>query len=234
MLVSPDAALRWLKPGSDAFEPALLEAVTLLVRPGDVVWDMGANVGLFGLTAAIRSGTTALCVDADPFLTGLIRRTASLARNRAIDLRVLCCAVGDRDGVYEFAVAGRGRASSGLAVGTLSSQHGATRELMRVPGFRTDTLLAAFPAPALVKVDLEGAEAMFVAGAPRLLGEIQPLLYIEVTEPLRARVYPALTGSGYRLAEIVGGRVRALGNGQASDNIVAIPRDRHGEFALND
>lgn len=161
LVVSPDAALRWLRPSSEAFEAELLCAVDALIRPGDVVWDLGANVGAFGVPAAIRSGSTTIFVEADAFLAELLRRTAKHRSNVGLDLRVLCAAIGDHDGVFEFAIAGRGRASSGLVESSLSTQHGRTRQRLLVPGLRADTLLANQPAPAVVKAILKAPSICF-------------------------------------------------------------------------
>lgn len=232
LVVSPDAALRWLKPGSEAFEESLLTAADLLVKPGDVVWDLGANVGAFGVPAAIRSKAATLLVEADPFLAGLLRRTRAHASNAALDLRIICTAIGDRDGVFEFAVAGRGRASSGLAQGRLSGQHGTSRDLMLVPGLTADTLLDTQPHPAMVKADLEGAEDLFVRGADRLIDAVQPVLYLEVFDALRPSIYARLEQAGYAICEIAGRRLERVAGQQASDNIVAIPPRRKDEFAI--
>src|ERR1700730_19278489 len=36
-------------------DPSLLRRAADLVRRGDVIWDIGANIGLFALAAAVRS-----------------------------------------------------------------------------------------------------------------------------------------------------------------------------------
>ena len=67
--------LRWLKPGMAAFEPRLLAIIENFVRPGMVAWDIGANVGLFAYPAAHLSRANVVCVEPDPFLAQLLRRT---------------------------------------------------------------------------------------------------------------------------------------------------------------
>ena len=45
ILVSPDSALAYWKRDLDRVDPYLLSMARELVRPGMMVWDIGANVG---------------------------------------------------------------------------------------------------------------------------------------------------------------------------------------------
>ena len=225
IVVSPDAALRWLKPGAAAFDPELVNAARHLVHPGDVVWDFGANVGAFALLAAVRSGRPVLCVEADPFLAELLRRTAALERNRDLELEVVCAAVGDRDGIAEFAIAGRGRASSGLVRGSLSTQHGKTRQLLLTPIVSADSLLDGRAPPAMVKVDIEGGEGLFIDGAARLIDEVRPRFLIEVSAEQRDKVVSRFVAAGYGLGKLTKIGLELLGEGEMPGSIVALPAE---------
>lgn len=226
IVVSPDAALRWLKPGASAFDPELMLAVQQMVRPGDVVWDIGANVGAFALAAAVRSARPVLCIEADPFLTDLLRRTASLRRNADLRLDVVCTAIGDRPRIAEFAIASRGRAASGLAEGALSTQHGSTRQMLTTPVMPADALLEGREAPSLVKVDIEGGEALFVEGASRLIDDIRPRFYIEVSETNRDVVLGRFDRSDYDVFELLPHGLAAFPPDRVPTNLVCIPRNR--------
>jgi FkbM family methyltransferase len=181
IIASPDAALRWLKPGGGAFERTLLELATSRVSPGMVVWDVGANVGAFALPAAHCSGATVIAIEADPFLAGLLRDTASIPANQDLDIKVLCAAISDHNGIAEFAISGRGRASNGLLAGALSTQHGATRQILMTPTLTLDAVAETVPAPQLIKIDVEGAELLVLAGAERLLKRHRPIIYVEIS-----------------------------------------------------
>ena len=82
IIVSPDAQLKYLKPGPKGFDRTLLEAAVRLVRPGDNVWDVGANVGVFSVAAAALSLTGQIvAIEADIWLASLLSRTARLPAN---------------------------------------------------------------------------------------------------------------------------------------------------------
>ena len=59
------AGLRYLLRPSKKLDEALFRIVRVLVKPGDVVWDIGANVGLFAASAAGLSGKTCLLYTSD-------------------------------------------------------------------------------------------------------------------------------------------------------------------------
>lgn len=228
MVVSPDASLRWLRADPWRDEHALLLAVDLLASPGAVVWDLGANVGAFGLCAAARTGAAVLMVDADPFLADLLRDSAR--RNPDLAIEVLCCAVGETEGVARFAIAGRGRSTNGLVEGKISTQHGESREIRLVPTLSADCLLSQFPQPDVVKVDLEGGEAMFVRGAERLLGEVRPLLYVEIHRDNRQFVFGELVRHGYEVRQNLGVGWIAVRGDPPSEDFFAVPRERADAF----
>lgn len=201
LYVTPDAALRFLKPGRAAWDESLLRAARDHVRPGDVVWDVGANVGAFAFAAARRAGTAGrvLCVEADPWLASLLRRSARLEDNRPYRVEVLSAAAAGAAGVASFLIAGRGRASNALESVEGRTQMGAPRERLLVPVVTLDGLLDVVPPPDLLKIDVEGAEVMVLSGASRLLTEVRPRIYIEVGGEEAPEVTRILHEAGYRL-----------------------------------
>ena len=57
LYVSPAAGLRYIfRPMANIDPPLLMAAQTLVFKRDDVIWDIGANVGLFSLAAAVRAG----------------------------------------------------------------------------------------------------------------------------------------------------------------------------------
>ena len=114
---SPDARLRYLRPGVTAFDRELLQFVRNFISPGQNVYDIGANVGEFAVTASHFVGPQGrvLAIEPDPFLCALLHRTVAEPGNMGLPLEVLCVAVADRDGLAPFHVASRGRASNALA-----------------------------------------------------------------------------------------------------------------------
>ena len=195
--VSPDAQLKYLKPGERAFDRDLLELAEQRLGPDDVVWDVGANIGSFSVAAAtVAISGEVVAIEADIWLAGLLRRTAAepFFEGR---IKVVPCAVAAEAGVARFVIAARGRASNALEASGGRSQMGGAREVVLVPTLSLDTLLETLPPPSFVKIDVEGAELAVLHGASRLLGEVRPVVYIEVDETSADATYALFAQHGY-------------------------------------
>jgi FkbM family methyltransferase len=226
LYVSPDAQLKYVKPGVEAFDADLLRVVDTQIREDSIVWDIGANVGVFTFAAAsvARKGMT-LAVEPDIWLTQLLRRSQRLRKNVGLNVVVLPAAVADRDGIATFTIARRGRASNALESVGGRTESGGARETQTVPTLTLDTLLDFTPAPTFVKVDVEGAEALALRGAQRLLRDVRPTVYIEVGQEHSDEVAKRLTDHGYALFD--GAQLANEARGPTPNcafNTLAIPR----------
>jgi FkbM family methyltransferase len=194
---SSEAGLRYLKPRLTHVDPALLRLVELVVSPGAVVWDIGANVGLLSFAAALAAGPTGrvLAVEPDAWLVGLLRRSVSTNTGTA-PVDVLPVAVSDEVGVGRFAIARRNRSTNYLE-GYGTTQTGGVRQVDLVPTVTLDWLADHFPAPDVLKVDIEGAELLALAGGSGVLAG-RPVLICEVAEENAAGVAELLRPLGYR------------------------------------
>jgi FkbM family methyltransferase len=202
----------WLRDPltSEGDRPAVLKR---FVRPGDVAYDVGANLGLFTryLAGVCRAGHV---VAFEPMTENLdlLRRNVALLDDEARGrVRIVDAALGDADGTETLQVddvmsasaaldrvtggqASYGRAAAGLAPRT---------ETVRVA--RLDTLVFAaadpLPPPRLIKLDVEGAELMALNGAVRTLREHRPIMVVELHErpDVSAGVIDLLESLGYHV-----------------------------------
>jgi len=201
LYVSPDAAMRLWQRDLGAVDPFLLRMAAGLVRPGMVVWDVGANVGLFAFAAAFAAGPAGrvLAVEADGWLAGLLQRSARSSPRAYARVEVLAAAVADSPGTVELCIAERGRAGNHLRSVAGSTQTGGVREVRQVTAVTLDSLLDRSPAPAVIKIDTEGAELLCLQGGERLLREIRPLLLCEVGDENAPAVGDLLRRHGYTM-----------------------------------
>lgn len=210
ILVTPDSQLKYLKPGRNAFDRDLIAIAETFASEGSVVWDVGANVGVLTFAAAAmapKGGVVA--IEADSWLADLLRRSAGLQTGGA-DVEVLDVAVSDRIGTASFAIAERGRASNALEADVAYSQMGGVRERREVPTVTLDHLLQNRTPPDFVKIDVEGAEALVIAGAGRMLTDVRPVFYVEVGREASDAVLAAFGAADYIAIGASGVRIDAM------------------------
>lgn len=179
---STEGGLKYAKRNLGAIDPVLTGFAVAHVKAGDMVWDIGANLGLFAFTAAGIAGPTGkvLCLEPDAWLTSVLRRSAKLNAGTVAPVEVLSAAVSDTSGVLTFEIAGGNRATNALAGHGYEGSMGGVREVQHVVSLTLDTLLETFGAPSVVKIDVEGVEARVLRGAERILSEARPVINVEV------------------------------------------------------
>jgi FkbM family methyltransferase len=198
--VSSEGGLRYLARPMAGVDPALLRLAAEFVRPGDTVWDIGANMGLFSFAAAAVAGPQGrvLALEADTDLVGLLRRSADGdGAGRRAPVEILPAAVYDEVSVARFHIAQRNRATSHLA-GFGHVPADGVRSTRLVPTVTLDWLAERFPAPDVIKVDVEGAELAVLRGGGTVLDR-SPALICEVAGQHAAAVSALLGGYGYDL-----------------------------------
>src|SRR5262249_19679529 len=137
------------------------ELVRDLVRPGDTVLDVGANIGLWVLGVARAAGPSAVVHAFEPLPSNFARLSDNLGRNPLGWVRCHRRALADRTGEARFLVPGA--ANSG--VGSLSD-HG-RGESLTVAVTTLDAFCHhhAIARVHFLKVDVEGAELKVFRGA---------------------------------------------------------------------
>ena len=138
------------------------QVLTHLLQPGDTFVDVGANHGSFAIVASKLVGASGLVVaiEPQPRLAQAVKQ--SLAANALGDFQVYPVAVGDVDGEIELL---RPQGTSGSA--GIYAAHSGTHphEVVKVPIKRCTDLVdwQSFPGQTVIKLDIEGSEAAFLA-----------------------------------------------------------------------
>ncbi len=228
LYVSPEASLRYWRPNLAAVDPMLFDMVREMVKAGQVVWDVGANVGLFSFCASALAGPSGavLAIEPDFWLAHLISRSAQgLSRKcRTIaPVAVVCAAVAEQTGVHEFQIAERGRAANHLAQTQGSSQAGGSRYSQQTVTVSLDFLLEHFPPPSVLKIDAEAAEVKVLSGSAKLLRIARPIIWCEVSPENSQSVADLLHEHGYEIYAAALRPSERTALRRASWNTLAIP-----------
>jgi len=176
------------------FDKELTQVIEETLRPGSVMVDVGANVGIFSLLAA-SLGASCHAFEASPDVCVALRR--NIALNKFTDIVVHECALSDHCGEASFFLFEE--TGSRTACGQSSFlRRGPGREI-RVPLKTLDSELSEFPQIDFIKIDVEGADFLVLRGARAILEKFHPVLVVEALEELAAK----LGGSVAEILEIL-------------------------------
>lgn len=175
---------RILRYGS--YEPELAELYRKHIKPNLDILDIGANVGFYTVLGATRLRAGRVFA-AEPTAAANNRLLANVERN-GVNARVLVHRglISNVTAEQELAtIPGMEEYSSmgGLVHPSVSLNPQLTIE--RVTASRLDDLVARHSLrPALMKVDVEGAEGLVFDGARETLREFRPVVISELSPPL--------------------------------------------------
>ena len=200
LFVSPESGLKYYRSDLNRADPTLFRMAQELVKPADVVWDIGANVGLFSFAAAATSGPRGrvIAVEPDTWLVDLLRRSSRLLVPERAPVIVIPFAVSDRIELTQLHIAARGR-SANFIEGGGSSRTGGTRSTESVISVTLDWLLGVLPAPEVLKIDVERMEGRLLSGASRMLNEVRPRIWCEVSTECEPAVSGILQDARYEI-----------------------------------
>lgn len=194
-----------------AHQRGTLNVLLALVRPDDVVIDIGAHVGTFAIPIAQRLDSTGKIIAIEGCRATATLLTANVEANALTDrITVLQAVVGDAAGakVRPQVAPGNTGATSFLP----------SRELSRFaqPVATLDELTEVAPEvrrATVLKIDVEGAEMSTLAGAAGLLTEARPLIACEISSHTLHRHGRSVAeldrwfaAANYRILQIAGAR----------------------------
>lgn len=186
------------------FDPCVTEAIHRLIDPGDLVVDVGANVGYMTSLAAVRAGPRGRVVAIEPHPTvfGLLSSNAEAWRSDArlapVELHRL--ALSDRAGSGRLFAGATFDQNMGLA--TLAGDATDGRDSEEVELRRLDELMADAPI-GILKIDVEGHEPEVLRGARSLLERrlVRDIIF-EDHEPYPSTATETVERSGYQLVSL--------------------------------
>lgn len=165
--------------GNRRHGPAIDRLYGQFVKPGDLVFDVGAHVG-DRIAAFRRLGARIVAVEPQPALI----KTLHLLYGRDPNVTIEAAAVGRQPGVIELninvdnpTVTTASADFIAAAANAPGWQGQAWSKRMPVPLTTIDALIARHGLPAFIKIDIEGYEAEALAG----LGQPVPALSFEFT-----------------------------------------------------
>lgn len=211
--------------GERSYDRDNFTAVSCFVKPGDVCFDVGANIGVYSVVLAQISGDASNVHSFEP--VGHIRsKLIANARLNSFDgLNVNPFALGSKAGTLKMHQVKEGRFRGGTStfvdtenISAMGRDEFVTREV-EIKTLDQYVVEAGLERLDFVKIDVEGFELEVLEGASDSLSRFKPTMIVEYDETRHGKQAESmrglLQGMGYRTYEFTSFR----------DTLVVLPFD---------
>jgi FkbM family methyltransferase len=187
---------------SGTYERRFAEALAEQVRPGDVCFDIGSYHGFMAGVAAMAGASLVVAFEPVPENLDRIRRLGPLNPGKRIEVEPV--AVGAADGVMAMRI--MAEPSMGKLAGSTFQADAADCGTISVTVRALDSLVqptGPWPAPQVMKIDVEGSEMDVLRGAMGVLQRHRPRVLLETHSPELAKQCRSLLAPlGYHFRDL--------------------------------
>jgi FkbM family methyltransferase len=217
-----------------AYEPETTAILKCLAAPGQIWWDIGANIGWFTLLLSrlVGDAGSVEAFEPNPFTASLLDRAISV--NGVSNVRMNRLALGEQRGQATLFVPSKPGSTEGghgrPALIRHSDLHSLSEVSVRVDTIDSLVASRSIPYPFGIKIDVEGFEGAIIAGAQRLFKEAPPMVVLsEVNHREDCLLKPhqlvsAIVNFGYRAFHVE--------NLEEYDPVISIDGSRSKDFVF--
>lgn len=167
-----------------SYELPSVRFIRRVVKPGDVVVDVGAQIGYITLAMATLAPGKVIVHAFEPEPLNIQRLRNNIALNPGVDVRIVEKAVSDSNGAIRLYL------SKDHNAGTHSTISGGTNvsdDYVEIPAVTLDTYVRDqnIAALRLMKIDVEGGEYEVIKGAHETLTSLRPIVLMELSDALQ-------------------------------------------------
>ena len=175
----------------------------------DIFWDIGANIGIYSLYAAIKKGVKVYAFEPSPFNFQVMAKNIYL-NTVSSNISAFCLALSDKTTIDYLNLKSVNEGAAHTSFKGNQNEFGETfkSEYSHATlGFRADDFLKIFqlPVPNHIKIDVDGSERLVIEGAEGILkNPALKSILIELTADLRAQdqiVFDYILSCGFVLKQ---------------------------------
>ncbi len=171
-------------------EPETRKWIDSFSEDGVIFWDIGANIGVFSLYAALRPNVTVQAFEPSAATFSTLVRNIEL-NGFGPRISAYCLALSDRTGLDFLHMENTGSGHATHAFGQIKTIDGDIDPIFSqaVPGMTADDFVAIFgaPLPTHIKMDVDSIEEKIIRGGHRTFGAARSVMveaFSSAHEPL--------------------------------------------------
>ncbi len=209
----PAANLKFIAPYNfdyinGSIEVFVQDALKKYLNPGDVFYDIGANIGFFTILGARLVGHSGKVFSFEPVPENVKSIKKNIKVNAFVNTQVIDKAVSEHSGTEDIYITKNlaGATLTSLGIHPHDAQTKAQVELVTIDDL---VLSNKIEPPHFVKVDVEGAEMNVLKGMQKTIAEYRPIILYEVDsgDPLDlkkklAELDSFMKGKGYTVEHL--------------------------------
>jgi len=157
------------------FEYATQASLKEIVKPGDIVYDVGAHAGYMALLLSTLCGPSGHVFAFEPSPINFARLKRNMELNRVCNATLLNLAASDNEG--SAVLSELGSYSCLLSKGQSQGENHSEVKTIRLDDF---VFRGGHPAPKFLKIDIEGHAGRCLLGTMALLQETRPTVFCEI------------------------------------------------------
>ena len=228
----PETIYNWLKLIKmvwfpQPYEPEVCETICLIVKPGWVCADVGANVGIITRILAKQVGPLGRVIAFEAFYKNA-KFLCKFIKVCGYALRVKVENIAISDGTQSEVCLFPGRASSNEEWNIIGHDlDGKVMEaVFRVPATSLDHYFPPSSILNFIKIDIEGAESFVLQGMRRILRELRPIILIEFHDEAGWSGREELFSASYNLYDMKGRQLDPNKDVQRVYHCLAYPMEK--------
>lgn len=185
------------------YEPELIKVLKTLLKEGDNIMDIGANIGYISLVAAqlIKGNGHVFSFEPSPEMYDKLK--TNILENHTSNITAFPFAISNHIGDAQFFINNTG--NSGMS----SFRQDNSVSPIKVNAITIDSILQKLPKIRLLKIDIEGAEFKAISGMKSFIQRDRPTIIIEFTDQFLQQMdssssdlFQLLENHGYHLWRI--------------------------------
>jgi FkbM family methyltransferase len=190
-------------------EPGTVAWITTEVKRGQVVYDIGANIGVYTILAARQAGPNGKVYAFEPHAANFARLIDNVIRNNLQEVVIPCCVALDAEAGFShfnYDSVNAGTSNSQFSADSGADTHSQGSEIAELKyATSIDRLMESgrIAPPHHIKIDVDGNEHRILQGMTRLLGSsLAPsTIQVELNEPHTGEILAFLQARQYTLIE---------------------------------